>query len=317
MKERYVVVIGGTNCDIGGFSSAEILMGDSNPGSVEMCAGGVGHNIAMNLASMGVPVKMITALGDDSFGELLQDEMKDKLDLSYSIIQSNSRSGIYLFISDDHGEMRLAVNDMSILEGISSDYIERNIEILNQAEFVIIEANIPVQTIDTIVRLCTRPIIADAVSCKKVCKLNGALSKLKILKPNMEELEVLSDITITDYSSFRCACDRMFEKGVSSMIVSLGKKGAVFCSPDRMFHCPVLPGVDIVNTTGAGDSLMAGFGYGLFLGEDVQTSARYAVAAAQICTMSSSTVSENMSGDLVISIAEEIVIDEELSGLFK
>ena len=64
----YAVVVGGVNVDIGGRSFAPLVASDSNPGTVSVSLGGVGRNIAHNLALLGVDVRMLTAYGDDNHG---------------------------------------------------------------------------------------------------------------------------------------------------------------------------------------------------------------------------------------------------------
>ena len=61
----YVVVVGGVNMDIGGISHAQLVSADSNPGRVRISLGGVGRNIAHNMALMGLDVRMVTVLGGD------------------------------------------------------------------------------------------------------------------------------------------------------------------------------------------------------------------------------------------------------------
>ena len=61
-----IAVIGSVNMDIGGYSDRPLTAGDSNPGRVRMSLGGVGCNIARNLALLGVKVRFLTALGATS-----------------------------------------------------------------------------------------------------------------------------------------------------------------------------------------------------------------------------------------------------------
>ena len=75
-NKAYVVVIGGLNLDIAGLCGQIYREKDSNIGTVELSAGGVGHNIAQNLAKLGVPVELITVYGDDHFGRILEEECK-------------------------------------------------------------------------------------------------------------------------------------------------------------------------------------------------------------------------------------------------
>ena len=65
MNNSYAVVVGGVNLDIGGTPAKTMVLHDSNPGTVRMSLGGVGRNIAHNMALLGVPTALITALGED------------------------------------------------------------------------------------------------------------------------------------------------------------------------------------------------------------------------------------------------------------
>jgi pseudouridine kinase len=60
-----ISVIGGTNLDIGGRPSESLRLRDSNIGTISRSAGGVGFNIAKNLAERGTTVSLVSALGDD------------------------------------------------------------------------------------------------------------------------------------------------------------------------------------------------------------------------------------------------------------
>lgn len=69
VPDRYVVVIGGMNMDICGRPTGTVVDRDSNPGVVSMSAGGVGQNIAQNMAHLGMPTYLITVYGDDENGK--------------------------------------------------------------------------------------------------------------------------------------------------------------------------------------------------------------------------------------------------------
>ena len=65
----YAVVVGGVNMDIGGVSAGPLVPADSNPGAVRMSLGGVGRNIAHNMALLGVDTRLLTAFGDDLYAQ--------------------------------------------------------------------------------------------------------------------------------------------------------------------------------------------------------------------------------------------------------
>ena len=62
-SDSYILVIGGTNMDIGARPFGPLLPHDSLPGTVRRTPGGVGRNIAVTLAQLGHKVKMLTAVG--------------------------------------------------------------------------------------------------------------------------------------------------------------------------------------------------------------------------------------------------------------
>ena len=70
MKD-YILSIGGSNIDIQGFSKNRILLKESNPGKIKVCAGGVERNIVNNLSNIGLKeIKFVTSIGDDIFGDI-------------------------------------------------------------------------------------------------------------------------------------------------------------------------------------------------------------------------------------------------------
>ena len=82
----YIAVVGGVNIDIGGRSDAPLVAGDSNPGRIRSSLGGVGRNIAHNLALLGAKVKLITALGADDGAKRVEASCADLgIDLTDSL----------------------------------------------------------------------------------------------------------------------------------------------------------------------------------------------------------------------------------------
>ena len=120
-----VIVIGGANMDIGGSPSGDFRLHDSNPGVVHLRPGGVGRNIAHNLHLLGAQVSLITALGDDFFGEALRRSCNELgLDLSMSLTAHDLRTSTYLYLNEPHGDMHAAIADMGITARLTPDYLK-------------------------------------------------------------------------------------------------------------------------------------------------------------------------------------------------
>ena len=110
-RAPYVTVVGGVNVDIGGRPEAALVARDSNPGAVSSSLGGVGRNIAHNMALLGLDVRLVTAFGDDLNAQKLAASCGELgIDISQSPVIPGGRTSTYLFINDERGDMALAVS---------------------------------------------------------------------------------------------------------------------------------------------------------------------------------------------------------------
>ena len=111
------VVFGGCNLDITGRSGIPLREGSSHPGTIRFTAGGVGRNVAENLARLGRPVRLITILGTDPWSRFLAETTRSAgVVIDEDLLTGGHPVPCYLAVLDDAGEMRLGVNDMAALE---------------------------------------------------------------------------------------------------------------------------------------------------------------------------------------------------------
>ena len=128
----YAVVVGGVNMDIGGTPMAPLVRQDSNPGRVRMSLGGVGRNIAHNMALLGLDVRMITALGDDVYAQKITTSCIELgIDLAHSLQVPGASTSTYLFLTDEKGDMELAVSDMEIYDHLTPQFLAGKEPLLN------------------------------------------------------------------------------------------------------------------------------------------------------------------------------------------
>ncbi|MBQ0070313.1 MAG: carbohydrate kinase family protein [Spirochaetales bacterium] len=309
-----VLVIGASNTDLCGESRAKIIHGDSNIGKVTMAPGGVGHNIALNIALMGTPVRFITAIGNDGFGRVMEEHLRKHLNIE-DAIWPDTGSGVYLYVADADGDMYVAVNDMAITERIDASFLRTKRETIEKAKLLVVDANLTAEAIFEATSSAKGIVMADCVSTLKADRLRPSFSNLSVLKPNMMELEYLSEVEIMDEKSLRKAADVLFDKGVKALLVTNGTKGSAYMSPERVIHAPCLP-TKCVNATGAGDSFLGGFAHGLLKTGDPAEALRYAAVASAITVNSEETVSSVMSDALIENKIMEIETDDKVSGLF-
>ena len=293
----YTVVVGGVNVDIGGRSFAPLVAADSNPGTVSVSLGGVGRNIAHNLALLGADVRMLTAYGDDTHGHQVASSCSTLgIDLSHALKVPGGKTSTYLYLTDEHGEMALAVSDMSICEKISPAYLEEKLPLLQNAQVVVVDANIPAESLEYLANNCTAPLFVDPVSTVKAEKLRPILHRIHTLKPNRLEAELLSGVKIKTLEDVKKAADKLLELGIHRLFISLGGDGMLAAMGDEKILLPNLPGT-MVNTTGCGDSAMAAVTWAYLEGTDLRGTALAGLAAGSITMESNETINPNMSAE--------------------
>ena len=262
----YAVVCGGANIDIGAHSFAPLRDRDSNPGRVELSLGGVGRNIAHNMRLLGVPTYLLTALGGDSRALQIEQSCRELgIDLSHALRVPDGRTSTYVFVGDSDGDMAIAVSDMEICEKLTPDYFASQLDLLNGAAAVVIDANLPRGSIAYLTEHCTAPIFIDPVSTVKAEKLRGLLARVHTLKPNRIEAELLSGVQITDGESLRQAAQALLDQGVGRVFLSLGGDGVLAAQRGEVHAAPICK-AEMRNATGAGDAFCAGALLGIYNG---------------------------------------------------
>ena len=300
-SNSYVAVVGGVNVDIGGRSLAPLVASDSNPGRVSISLGGVGRNIAHNMALMGLDVHLLTAYGNDMNGQRVAASCLELgIDLSHALRLNDMATSTYLYLTDPEGEMALAVSDMSICEKITPAYLAENLSQLQNAQVVVADANIPAESLQYLAENCTAPLFVDPVSTIKAEKLRPILHKIHTLKPNKLEAELLSGVKIENREDMLKAADRLLKMGVHRLFVSLGADGVFAAMGDQRLWLPNLPG-RMVNTTGCGDAFMAALVWSYLQGSDLRETALAGLAAGSIAMESGETINPLMSASALKS----------------
>ena len=286
----YAVVVGGVNVDIGGRSFAPLVAADSNPGTVSISLGGVGRNIAHNLALLGADVHLLSAYGDDVNGERVAASCSELgIDLSHALRVAGGTTSTYRYRTDEHGEMARAVSDMEICKKITPAYLAAQLPLLQNAQVVVADTNLPEESL-----------FIDPVSTVKAKKIAPILSKIHTLKPNRLEAELLSGVKIESREDLDKAADALMKMGLHRMFISLGADGVYAAMGDKRAILPNLPG-HMVNTTGCGDAFMAAIVWAYLEGMDLEHTALAGLAAGSIAMESAETINPAMSASGVQS----------------
>ncbi|RTR38399.1 winged helix-turn-helix transcriptional regulator [Shewanella canadensis] len=305
-ESRYAVVIGGANMDILGRPLNSLQVGDSNPGSVSCSPGGVGRNIAENLARLGSETRLISAIGKDTYGQMIVSQCQQAgIDMKGCLQLNDANTSTYLSVLDGDSDMHVAINDMAILERLSVEVLKEKEELLRRADLIILDANLSAESLEYLLNnFSDRPIFVDTVSCVKAKKIKPFLSSVHTLKPNLKEAEQLSGIIIEDYSELPGLANWFHNQGVKRIFLSLGSDGVFYSDEGAQALIPAIP-IAMVNANGAGDAFLAGLAHGWIQEWSIEQSTKFAMAAAVVALSHIATINPNMSEISVNRIIKE------------
>ncbi len=281
MDARRVTVVGGANTDICGRPAQALVRHDSAPGQVSVRHGGVGRNIACDLARLGLRTRFVTALGDDGFGASVREGCRScGVDMSLTRIVPGARSPVYLYLSDEKGEMDAAVSDMEVMAALTPAYLRAHLSEFDESDAVVLDGNLPEETIAFLCEKLRAPIVADPVSTAKATRFASVLGRLAAIKPNLLEARAL-----TGKQNPEDCADALLRSGVGSVFLSLGAKGLLAASGEERVLLPCEK-TELVSATGAGDAATAAIVWATVRGLGLAAAARAAVMAGAIAAAS-------------------------------
>ena len=303
---RPIVCLGAANLDRKLRSLATLKMGTSNPARQDESFGGVARNIAENLARLGTPVSLITAIGDDSSGKaLLAHAEAAGIDTRGSLHLAGACSGTYTAVLDDHGEMMLALADMALYEQVTAAFVASRQPQRAAAALTVADMNLPQETLRLLLDDALReavPLVLVAVSQPKMSNLPQNLRGLRLLILNQGELETRIGAPLASDADFLAAFRTLRAQGVQDIIVTRGGSGVVYTVGEALAHLDA-PNAQIVDVTGAGDAFSAGVCWSLFQGsEDMALACRRGLQLSAMTLECEETVCPYLTSDVLSEI---------------
>ena len=296
MEDKTVIVIGAVNMDICGRPKGKLNMRDSNPGEVSFAPGGVGRNIAHNLCLLGARVKFIAAIADDIYGEsIMRSCVELGMDMSLSRKVTGGRTSSYVYICNEDGDMAVGVSDTDIAASIDPEYLAGILFEINRADAVVIDGNLPAETVQWIAENCTAPLYADPVSATKSERLIPALGHLAAFKPNdVEAMHMTGEKSPAD------AAKALIKAGVKRVFVSLGEEGMLAAEDDKLIELPT-GASNVVNANGAGDAAAAAIIWAGVQNLGLEETANAAQKAAALTIGCEETVNPRLCAEEIIA----------------
>lgn len=244
--------------------------------------GGKGANQAVALAQLGVPVSLVGVAGNDSDGARLLDQARaDGVDVSHVVFREGAQTALIVDVVDDTARWRY-------LEHIPADVLLTEADVfaasslINRAGWVLCQLQQPLGALLLATRLAREAgarVILDGAPSGGEEAVADLLSRAHVLRVNEREAELLTGQAITDAGTAADVAVRLLEYGPTLVVLAVSGEGNLFVSRTGKQLFPLLD-TTVVDTTGAGDALIATFTAALAHGEGTRRAAAFAVSAA-------------------------------------
>ncbi|XMB85979.1 ribokinase [Mycoplasmatota bacterium WC44] len=267
-----IVVIGSINTDLITTCEHFPKVGETIIGSdFKTLPGGKGANQAVCAAKLGEKVSFIGCLGNDSNGGFsLENFALNNINTDGIEIIENIPSGV--------AQITVAENDNSIIvvpganAELTKDVVDKNMSILEKAKIVLLQLEVPVETVEYVINICNDKGIKVILNPAPAQKLNdNIIEKVDYLTPNETELEII----------FEKDKESILKQYPNKVIMTAGGDGVFYHDGESLINIPSEK-VNVVDTTGAGDTFNGALAVGIINGIELEQSIRNANKIASL-----------------------------------
>lgn len=291
-----MVVIGTVFVDIKGFPDDLYIPEGRNAGRVEIVHGGVGRNVAEDIANVELRPRFVGMVDDTAEGaEVLRKRKNHKVNTDYVAVTQDGM-GMWLAVFNNGGDIAGSISKRPTSDAMLRMLEEKGDEIFADADSIVIEIDLDKELIKTVFRYAEKyhkKVYAVVANMSIASQRRDFLQSIDCFVCNAQEAGILF---VCDFSGLTPEelCEELSRRVVSaripSMVVTMGSRGAVYA--DMNGDKGVYPArkVKVRDTTGAGDAFCAGVAIGLTYGKTM----REAVEIGTRLASSVITVSENV-----------------------
>ena len=290
-----IVVFGAVFVDIKGYPIDQYIPSGRNVGRVIQVHGGVSRNVAEDIANLELRPTYVSVVDDTGIGQDVIDKLKrHKVNTDY-IVKTPDGLGTWLAIFDNNGDVVASISkrpDLSKIEEVLDQYGDK---IISEADSVVVEIDMEPDLLGCIFDLAEKyhkQIFAVVSNMSIAMERRDLLSKVSCIVCNEQEAGLLFS---EEYEGLPIdvlenkLIDNINNAQIGRMVVTLGDRGAIFAvKGGEHGFCPPQK-VDVIDTTGAGDSFFAGIAVGLTYGKSLRESCSIGtrLASAVIATKES------------------------------
>ena len=273
-----IVVFGATFVDIKGYPTAQYIPAGRNVGRVIQVHGGVSRNVVEDIANLELKHTFVTVLDHSGIStDVLEKLNKHNVNTKY-VVRTDDGLGTWLAIFDNSGDVLASISkrpELAALEGVLDQYGD---EIFADADSIVVEIDMEVPILKKIFALAEKyhkDVYAVVSNMSIAMERRDLIMKVSCLVCNDQEASMLFSEeyeakTMEEMSEL--LVNKIQLAHIKQMVVTMGELGAVYA--DINGNHGVIPPqkVDVIDTTGAGDSFFAGVAAGLTYGKTLEES---------------------------------------------
>ncbi len=257
----------------------ETILGDS----YNIGPGGKGCNQAIAISRLGEKVNFITKLGNDEYGKLAINKLKeDDINTSHIIFSNKHKTGV----AGIHVDKNTGKNAIIVVRGAPASLTidEINTNIIKQSKIFLTQLEIPKEVTLHCLKVAKENGLINILNPAPAIKLsNDFFSLVDYFTPNETEAEFYTGVKIDDVKDAKESASKLINLGIKNVIITLGEKGLFFTDGKEEIYIKASP-VKAVDTTGAGDAFNGGFSFALLKGKKIKECLEFANKVAGLST---------------------------------
>ena len=307
-----IVVVGAVFVDIKGFPDELYVPTGRNAGRVEIVHGGVGRNVAEDIANVELRPTFVSMVDDTASGaEVLRKLGKHKVNTDYVLTQPDGM-GLWLAVFDNSGDLAGSISKRPKLDPLIALLDEKGDEIFRDADSIVIEVDMDKEIVKRILRCAEKygkKVFGVVSNMAIASQRRDFLQNIDCFVCNLQEAGILfvDDFSALSPDELAVELQKRIEKAnIPSLVVTLGSRGAVYVSQngEQGYYPP--ESVTVRDTTGAGDAFCAGVAIGLTYGKTLPEAVRIGThLAASVITISESTCPRFLPQELGLDVQVE------------
>lgn len=261
---KKIVVVGSVNMDLVMEVDRIPKIGETIKGD-EMIylIGGKGANQAVSACRLGNDVSMIGCVGNDTFGDKILKHLKEEgINVGGVKYDAATFTGIATILKTKEDNSIVVVPGAN--DFCNKGLIDENIETIKSADVLVTQLEIPMETVEYALKIAKENGVKTILNPAPARKINKEILKnVDFITPNETEFEILSDKNLKDKNEFEEAMIAwQRENPTTRLVVTRGKSGSSYVE-DNVVKTKKTIKVDVVDTTGAGDTFNGALAYGI------------------------------------------------------